>query len=62
MKIEEKVPVKMPITKTKAKSCMTPAPKIHSDKAAISVVALVIMVRESTRLIAIKMIFLKFVT
>ena len=47
MKIEEKVPVMIPITKTKAKSLIIPAPKIQSDMAAKSVVKLVIIDLES---------------
>ena len=54
MKIEEKVPVIIPITKTNAKSLMIPAPKIQSDMAAKSVVKLVMIDLESTRLIAIR--------
>ena len=62
MKIEEKVPVTIPITKTKAKSLMIPAPKIQSDMAAKSVVKLVMIDLESTRLIAMRIIFLRLVT
>ena len=60
--MEEKVPVTIPMTKTNAKSLMIPAPKIHSDIAAKRVVKLVMIDRERTRLIAIKMIFLRLVT
>ena len=62
MKIDEKVPVKIPITKTNAKSLIIPAPKIQRDKAAKSVVILVKMDLDNTRLIAMIIIFLKFVT
>ena len=62
MKIDEKVPVKIPITKTNAKSLIIPAPKIQRDKAARSVVILVKMDLDNTRLIAMMIIFRKFVT
>ena len=62
IKIEENVPVRIPITKTNAKSLITPAPKIQSDTAANRVVKLVKIDLERTRLIAIIMIFFKFVT
>ena len=60
--MEENVPVRIPITKTKAKSLITPAPNTHRETAASNVVILVRMERESTLLIAIVMIFFKFVT
>ena len=59
---EEKVPVIIPITKTKAKSLMIPAPNIHKENAASNVVKLVMIDLDNTRLIAISIIFLKLVT
>ena len=59
MKIDEKVPVKIPITKTNAKSLIIPAPKIQRDRAARSVVILVKMDLDNTRLIAMMIIFRK---
>ena len=44
MKIEENVPVIIPITNTKAKSLMIPAPKTQSEMAANKVVKLVISI------------------
>ena len=62
MKMDEKVPVIIPITKTKAKSLIIPAPKIHRETAANRVVKLVIIDLDKTRLIAIRIIFRKLVT
>ena len=60
--MEEKVPVIIPITNTNAKSLIIPAPNIHREIAARRVVKLVRIDRESTRLIAIKIIFWRPVT
>ena len=57
MKIDEKVPVIIPMTNTKAKSLIIPAPKIQSEIAAKRVVKLVNSDLERTRLIAVRMIF-----
>ena len=62
MKMDEKVPVRIPMTKTKAKSLMTQAPKTQRETAARRVVILVRIERERTRLMAMVMIFLKLVT
>ena len=60
--MEEKVPVKIPITKTNAKSLMIPAPKTHKETAASKVVKLVSTDRERTRLMAMRIILRRFVT
>ena len=62
MKIEENVPVIIPITNTKAKSLMIPAPKTQSEMAANKVVKLVIIDLDKTRLIAMRIILSKLVT
>ena len=52
----------IPITNTNAKSLMIPAPNIHKEIAANKVVKLVMIDRDKTRLIAIRIIFRRLVT